>query len=244
MSDDEIEGTEEETPFIEEGNDPPHRTVEECDAFLHRLRESVRRAGVPLDVTILVYLQHLAFYVCLVKVVIDRDAVLYITCIALFIVSLVTDVELLPCVRHRSVKFSLLYRRLRTGGGPVELFHSPQSCFVRLFGCSPHWKRYTRYMEHEEDPSIVAFWSGARSRDLSVADTSYVASYCLKSLLTFGMVHSNFLGTALSRRVWTISWLISFRFNLLFLHAINFLVSFVLVRNIQFTYAEAGLDFL
>jgi len=256
MSDDEIEVTEEETPFLERRNDStPFERLRELRGRLSqalerlnqarermetRIVESESKTPSSLSDRIFLFLAVGALVLTFVNEFRTDNDVLINFFGVYALLSLVFDRWVFPKVKL--FNWALRARMIQLSRSPLELRYEPLSCTVRWFGFSPNWNRYTRFIENESDPEMVAFWSRVRSDNLSAIDILFLMWRFLVVVLSAGLVYSSICSKGVSRNVWTVA---SFVLLCSFEHiqaVVEFLILSVRRVKLKRAYNELDLD--
>lgn len=251
MSDDETEDTEEETPFLHEGNDSTpferfrhvtERLTQLHNGVLKRIEESRSKTPPRLSDRFFQFLAFGASVLTLVNEFRTNNLVLINVLAVYCLLSSAFERWVFPKVKTWS--WALRVRIMRLTESHPELRYEPLSCTVRWFGFSPHWNEYTRIIENESDPETVALWSDIRSDDLSARDIIFLTERFAVVVLSVGLVYFSIWTKGVSRNVWTV---ISLFFLVSFEHieaVVNLLILAVRFVKLRRAYNEAGLDVL
>ena len=256
MSDDDTEDTDEESPFLQEGNDSTpferlrhlnerlrhlnERLTQSHDRVVKRIAESESKTPPSLSNRVFQFLAIGVMVLTLVNEFRTNNLVLINVLAVYCLLSLAFNRWVFPKVKVWSwaLQASIF---LRTES-PLELRYEPLSCTVRWFGFSPHWNIYTRYIENESNPEMVAMWSKIRSDDLSARDVIFLTERFVVVVLSVGLVYSSIWTKGVSRNVWMV---ISLVFLLSFEHigaVVNLLILAGRCVKLKRAYNEAGLD--
>jgi len=254
MSDDDTEDTDEESPFLQEGNDSTpferlrhlnerlrhvnERLTQSHDRVVKRIAESQSKTPPSLSNRVFQFLAIGVMVLTLVNENRTNNLVLINALSVYALVSLAFDWWVFPKVKA----WSWALRAAMTLHTPLELRYEPLSCTVRWFGFSPHWNIYTRYIENESNPEMVAMWSRIRSEDLSARDIIFLTERFVVVVLSVGLVYFSIWTKGVSRNVWVV---ISFVFLMSFEHieaVVNLLILAVRCVKLRRAYNDVGLD--